>query len=83
MTAEKIRCKVDKVAEGKYRVLRLVDGEWLVWLRNRQRDWRDSSWWNAYYPTPADAKKAAAEEAARERKESKDSEEFATSSAAA
>ena len=76
MTAEKIRCRVDKVAEGKYRVLRLVDGEWLVWLRNRQHDWRDNSWWNAYYPTRADAKRAAAEEAARERKESKDSEEF-------
>lgn len=76
MTDEKIRCKVDKVAEGKYRVLRLVDGEWLVWLENKQHDWRDNSWWKAYYPTPADAKKAAAEEAAKERKESKDSEEF-------
>ena len=76
MTAEKIRCRVDKVAGGKYRVLRLVDGEWLVWLRNKQRDWRDKSWWKEYYPTPDDAKKAAAEEAAKERKESKDSEEF-------
>ena len=76
MTDEKIRCKVDKVAEGKYRVLRLVDGEWRVWLENKQYDWREKSWWKAYYPTPADAKKAAAEEAARERKESKDSETF-------
>ena len=76
MTAEKIRCRVDKVAEGKYRVLRLVDGEWRIWLENKQYDWREKSWRKAYYPTPADAKKAAAEEAARERKESKDSEEF-------
>ena len=76
MTEGKIRCKVDKVDEGKYRVLRLVDGEWRVWLENKQHDWRENSWWNAYYPTPADAKKAAAEEAAKERNESKDSEEF-------
>lgn len=76
MADEKIRCKIEKVGEGRYRVLRWKDGRWQAWLENKQHDWRENSWWKAYYKTPGDAKKAAAAEAARERRESKDSEEF-------
>lgn len=76
MAQDKIRCKVEKVEDGKYRVLRWEDGGWKVWLENRHYDWRERSWWKEYYKTPAAAKKAAAEEAARERRESADADEF-------
>lgn len=76
MAAEKIRCKVEKVGECKYRVLRWKDERWQAWLENTKFDSREGSDYNAYYATPAAAKRAAAAAAAKERRESADCEEF-------
>lgn len=73
---DKIRCKLEKVGDRGYRVLRLKDGKWQVWLENETYDRRDQSRYKAYYTTPEAAKRAAAEAAEAERKAAVDSQEF-------